>query len=137
MGRGTVSVGVCGWFFFSRRRRHTRCSRDWSSDVCSSDLNGRAELSFTGAAEEGQQFFVSTEKTCRDPPAAIDYAREWPGRPEEGFSRLLWCAHQSRQAPAFLPKDRPALASRVAPTRFFVASSRASASSKLSNSGTP
>src|SRR5256884_5485103 len=27
------------WFFFSSRRRHTRCSRDWSSDVCSSDLH--------------------------------------------------------------------------------------------------
>src|SRR2546422_6104317 len=26
-------------FFFSSRRRHTRCSRDWSSDVCSSDLH--------------------------------------------------------------------------------------------------
>src|SRR5690606_40980787 len=25
--------------FFSSRRRHTRFSRDWSSDVCSSDLN--------------------------------------------------------------------------------------------------
>src|SRR6266550_4802032 len=25
-------------FFFSSRIRHTRCSRDWSSDVCSSDL---------------------------------------------------------------------------------------------------
>src|SRR5690625_2705942 len=25
-------------FFFSRRRRHTRWPRDWSSDVCSSDL---------------------------------------------------------------------------------------------------
>src|SRR5690606_40948104 len=30
----------CGMlFFFSSRRRHTRFSRDWSSDVCSSDLN--------------------------------------------------------------------------------------------------
>src|SRR5690606_40231029 len=28
-------------FFFSSRRRHTRFSRDWSSDVCSSDLDGR------------------------------------------------------------------------------------------------
>src|SRR3989449_2481169 len=28
-------------FFFSSRRRHTRCSRDWSSDVCSSDLGLR------------------------------------------------------------------------------------------------
>src|SRR2546429_4585346 len=36
------SRGPCGrawcFFFFSSRRRHTRCSRDWSSDVCSSDL---------------------------------------------------------------------------------------------------
>src|SRR5690606_40494990 len=29
---------VCFSFFFSSRRRHTRFSRDWSSDVCSSDL---------------------------------------------------------------------------------------------------
>src|SRR5690554_8128499 len=28
------------FFFFSSRRRHTRCGRDWSSDVCSSDLDG-------------------------------------------------------------------------------------------------
>src|SRR5690606_40921259 len=28
----------CSFFLFSSRRRHTRFSRDWSSDVCSSDL---------------------------------------------------------------------------------------------------
>src|SRR5260370_22396952 len=57
MGRGGVGVGcygpsagrVCGgpsqflflrcFFFFSSRRRHTRFKCDWSSDVCSSDLN--------------------------------------------------------------------------------------------------
>src|SRR2546422_8576977 len=32
---------LCFFFFFSSRRRHTRCSRDWSSDVCSSDLRGQ------------------------------------------------------------------------------------------------
>src|SRR5690606_40664394 len=32
------SYTVCFYFFFSSRRRHTRFSRDWSSDVCSSDL---------------------------------------------------------------------------------------------------
>src|SRR5690554_7694569 len=32
------SVFGCS-FFFSSRRRHTRCGRDWSSDVCSSDLS--------------------------------------------------------------------------------------------------
>src|SRR5436305_9506935 len=31
-----IRVRFC--FFFSSRRRHTRCGRDWSSDVCSSDL---------------------------------------------------------------------------------------------------
>src|SRR5690606_41162541 len=30
-------------FFFSSRRRHTRFSRDWSSDVCSSDLGISAD----------------------------------------------------------------------------------------------
>src|SRR5690606_39898916 len=35
-------------FFFSSRRRHTRFSRDWSSDVCSSDLVG-------GSAARGQR----------------------------------------------------------------------------------
>src|SRR5437899_10903466 len=29
-------------FFFSSRRRHTRCLSDWSSDVCSSDLHNVA-----------------------------------------------------------------------------------------------
>src|SRR5262245_62737379 len=29
----------CVFFFFSSRRRHTRCLSDWSSDVCSSDLD--------------------------------------------------------------------------------------------------
>src|SRR5690606_40018220 len=33
---------VC--FFFSSRRRHTRFSRDWSSDVCSSDLEATGGL---------------------------------------------------------------------------------------------
>src|SRR4051794_41904342 len=31
---------ACQCFFFSSRRRHTRWTGDWSSDVCSSDLNG-------------------------------------------------------------------------------------------------
>src|SRR5436305_6813338 len=31
-------VSILPMFFFSSRRRHTMCGRDWSSDVCSSDL---------------------------------------------------------------------------------------------------
>src|SRR2546422_11314301 len=45
------------FFFFSSRRRHTRCSRDWSSDVCSSDLtrfgDRLEELHCFGAAWRG------------------------------------------------------------------------------------
>src|SRR2546421_2723471 len=33
------------FFFFSSRRRHTRSDRDWSSDVCSSDLVPRSAQS--------------------------------------------------------------------------------------------
>src|SRR5207245_6243228 len=33
-------------FFFSSRRRHTICYRDWSSDVCSSDLGFRKTRSW-------------------------------------------------------------------------------------------
>src|SRR2546421_9383890 len=36
------------FFFFSSRRRHTRSDRDWSSDVCSSDLLKRVTLELGG-----------------------------------------------------------------------------------------
>src|SRR5690606_39288356 len=36
------------FFFFSSRRRHTRFSRDWSSDVCSSDLVVDDDLRLAG-----------------------------------------------------------------------------------------
>src|SRR2546428_10918652 len=39
-------------FFFSSRRRHTRCSRDWSSHVCSSDLT--AVMPWSVACDPGQ-----------------------------------------------------------------------------------
>src|SRR5207249_8937139 len=40
------------FFFFSSRRRHTRSKRDWSSDVCSSDLTSiSTRRSATGVAE--------------------------------------------------------------------------------------
>src|SRR6201981_1371592 len=39
-----MNVELLSFFFFSSRRRHTRCGRDWSSDVCSSDLEIQAFL---------------------------------------------------------------------------------------------
>src|SRR5690554_7426016 len=50
-------------FFFSSRRRHTRCGRDWSSDVCSSDLEqllpGRSQHGVAG--EKGQRSQIGTD----------------------------------------------------------------------------
>src|SRR6266542_5363701 len=39
---------ACYPFFFSGRRWHTRCYRDWSSDVCSSDLDLGRDLGSDG-----------------------------------------------------------------------------------------
>src|SRR5256884_953898 len=73
-----------GLFFFSSRRRHTRCSRDWSSDVCSSDLYvegtaigpfegatvkvdlGGRVLVATGAVNSGQGHETSFAQVCAD-----------------------------------------------------------------------
>src|SRR5476651_747680 len=48
---------VSFFFFFSSRRRHTRYWRDWSSDVCSSDLvdSDKIEIWFQDEARIGQK----------------------------------------------------------------------------------
>src|SRR2546422_3714889 len=53
-------------FFFSSRRRHTRCSRDWSSDVCSSDLvqRGAVDLSVSPRRRNSE----STSRYHSTPP---------------------------------------------------------------------
>src|SRR2546429_2122229 len=59
-------------FFFSSRRRHTRCSRDWSSDVCSSDLDVAAP------SADGYAAFDESE---RGPPR--------DSRVADGFGHVL------------------------------------------------
>src|SRR5256884_2047926 len=66
-----VSLGEVGWrgradewlccFFFSSRRRHTRCSRDWSSDVCSSDLR---EQQLAGNPLSGERLSHGVRPRC-------------------------------------------------------------------------
>src|SRR2546429_9770979 len=45
-------------FFFSSRRRHTRCRRDWSSDVCSSDLACLVRETLAGASPLADAMFA-------------------------------------------------------------------------------
>src|SRR5438067_3598941 len=47
------------FFFFSSRRRHTRSKRDWSSDVCSSDLAASVVKSNSSATCSGGQASTS------------------------------------------------------------------------------
>src|SRR5690625_7100505 len=48
-------------FFFSSRRRHTRWPRDWSSDVCSSDL-GRTPACDDGPVRSGIIFRAAASR---------------------------------------------------------------------------
>src|SRR6266849_9625811 len=48
------------FFFFSSRRRHTRSTRDWSSDVCSSDLRGSPCRSPGGRPRSGASRSATT-----------------------------------------------------------------------------
>src|SRR5215469_670046 len=68
------------FFFFSSRRRHTRSLRDWSSDVCSSDLaevsRARAGLGLTvfiGLTVDGhsRQTSQEIEHALLDIPAVV------------------------------------------------------------------
>src|SRR5260221_10829455 len=57
----TPSVTTASFFFFSSRRRHTRSLCDWSSDVCSSDLDARQPNvgpahSLRGAAQADRRY---------------------------------------------------------------------------------
>src|SRR5690606_40920792 len=64
-----ISYFYLFFFFFSSRRRHTRFSRDWSSDVCSSDLNRAIRRV---ALEHGAEWidlhpaFVAADGSIRD-----------------------------------------------------------------------
>src|SRR2546428_1056948 len=57
-------------FFFSSRRRHTRSDRDWSSDVCSSDL------AFREAKAAGVQHLIATHAADAAGKMTLDQMKE-------------------------------------------------------------
>src|SRR5699024_9792648 len=77
------------YFFFSSRRRHTRSKRDWSSDVCSSDLSTRISTIRTR----------STTSISRRTPSRRAWSATGPiawvrTRPRKSHARL-WRRHAS------------------------------------------
>src|SRR5690349_22455413 len=68
----------CFFFFFSSRRRHTRSLRDWSSDVCSSDLENGGSI--VRSTTPGAPLFVSGHVVDKD------------GRPIAGAEVDVWHA---------------------------------------------
>src|SRR5207245_8735126 len=65
-------------FFFSSRRRHTSCYRDWSSDVCSSDL----AAPLAAAARQLAEYFAGQR-------TEFDLPLEMAGT---DFQRRVWAA---------------------------------------------
>src|SRR5690606_41129210 len=67
---------LCCLFFFSSRRRHTRFSRDWSSDVCSSDLSNPYNRRF-GFQRNGSPASRSTVNPRLDSPGLLFLKRKY------------------------------------------------------------
>src|SRR5574337_1406584 len=70
------------FFFFSSRRRHTRLSGDWSSDVCSSDLSFPSQLEWKiGLAWANTRGSLNSPSELENPAVTREKPRvHLPGR---------------------------------------------------------
>src|SRR5699024_4807341 len=77
------------FIFLSSRRLHTRSKRDWSSDVCSSDLVKGAVLDYAG-----------TPPAATEVAALIDACRTPTDMRLVAIQRVLWAAAEGQVEPA-------------------------------------
>src|SRR5438309_11446842 len=92
------------FFFFSSRRRHTRWNCDWSSDVCSSDLQ------MTKWLRRLAPLFALASFTCALPPfdgkfaLTVELVEEPGGRPVPGLIRIRDARGRAIPLPPLLPR---------------------------------
>src|SRR6266536_1982678 len=112
--RETLRVHL--FFFFSSRRRHTRSTRDWSSDVCSSDLARRTARSATSRrglprlsrARMGASSTGATQGLTRDRKTLVELPN-----PATGLGSGSARGPQSATSRHPAPKRLPASVSRL------------------------
>src|SRR5438045_4431484 len=116
-------------FFFSSRRRHTRCLSDWSSDVCSSDLIVTSRITFStkrpsrSYATEKQELRAGRDALVAraGPPIAL-IGRSFGGRmcaflaAEEPPDALVILGHPISPPGRPRPADETALLGIACPT---------------------
>src|SRR3712207_5794128 len=102
------------FFFFSSRRRHTRYWRDWSSDVCSSDLPALEDV-------EGQLHvaLLGRQRAFQDLPVRVPYrfrqvVRILPGHRSFPFPRI---PARARRPPAGVYRSPTSGSPELAPDR--------------------
>src|SRR6266487_7045448 len=66
----------CFCFFFSSRRRHTRWTGDWSSDVCSSDLRDALAVRLDGYVVTGLDGDLDQRATLVERRAGVERQRQ-------------------------------------------------------------
>src|SRR5206468_8792967 len=81
-----ISMGP-PFFFFSSRRRHTRSDRDWSSDVCSSDLSPKARADLILRSGDELKLVYPQEGAPPEQFAGLDF-RYFSLQPMDGPDRV-------------------------------------------------
>src|SRR5439155_9075645 len=104
--RHWLQTCIFHFFFFSSRRRHTRWPRDWSSDVCSSDLESNGwprTRPFQASGNPSGQRRKGFARGSRPLPS------RWPPRPQDRKSTRLNSSHVAISYAVFCLKKKKKL----------------------------